>query len=75
MRAILIIGDGMADRPVKELGYKTPLEAAEPKHMNSVASNGISGLLDPIAPDVAGAGMHVMPLILNLLGKPKRIGG
>jgi 2,3-bisphosphoglycerate-independent phosphoglycerate mutase len=53
MRAILIVGDGMADRPIKELGYKTPLEAAEPKHMDSVALNGVSGLLDPIAPGIA----------------------
>jgi 2,3-bisphosphoglycerate-independent phosphoglycerate mutase len=53
MRAILIVGDGMADRPIKELGYKTPLEAAEPKQMDSVASNGVSGLLDPIAPGIA----------------------
>ena len=28
-----MIIDGMADRPLKELGYKTPLEAAlTPKH-------------------------------------------
>src|SRR3990172_1913934 len=53
MRAIMIVGDGMADRPVPELGYKTPLEAAEPEHMDKLASNGVSGLLDPIAPGIA----------------------
>ncbi len=29
MQAILIIGDGMADRPIDEPSYQTPLEAAE----------------------------------------------
>ena len=43
----------MADRPIPELGYKTPLEAAEPEHMDKLASNGVSGLLDPIAPGIA----------------------
>lgn len=53
MRAIMIIGDGMADRPLRELDYKTPLEAAKAEHMDKLASNGISGLLDPIAPGIA----------------------
>lgn len=52
MRAVIIVGDGMADRPLKELGHKTPLEAANLKSMNRLASAGTSGLLDPIAPGV-----------------------
>ena len=27
-KAVLIIADGLGDRPIKELGDKTPLEAA-----------------------------------------------
>jgi 2,3-bisphosphoglycerate-independent phosphoglycerate mutase len=50
MRVILIIGDGMADRPLRELNYKTPLEAAKTANMDRLAFKGISGLLDPIAP-------------------------
>ncbi len=53
MRLIVIVGDGMADRPLKELNYKTPLQAAKPKNMNRLAANGVSGLLDPIEPGVA----------------------
>jgi 2,3-bisphosphoglycerate-independent phosphoglycerate mutase len=49
MRVILIVGDGMADRPIKELGFQTPLQAAKPENMDTLASNGISGLLDPVA--------------------------
>jgi len=52
MKALLIIGDGMADRPLKELGGKTPLEVAEKPSMNQIAKNGICGILDPISPGV-----------------------
>ncbi|MGD6810395.1 MAG: 2,3-bisphosphoglycerate-independent phosphoglycerate mutase [Candidatus Bathyarchaeia archaeon] len=53
MRCILIVGDGMADRPLQELDFKTPLEAANPPFMNKLATKGASGLLDPIAPGIA----------------------
>ena len=50
MKAILVIGDGMADRPVKELGWKTPLEAARKPSLNQIAKTGICGIMDPISP-------------------------
>jgi 2,3-bisphosphoglycerate-independent phosphoglycerate mutase len=53
MKAVIIIGDGMADRQLNELNYSTPLEAAEPKNMNNIASLGVSGLLHAISPRVA----------------------
>ena len=43
MKYILIIGDGMADNPVPELGGKTPLEAAKKPHMDALAARGILG--------------------------------
>lgn len=52
MKAILVIGDGMADRPLKVLNGKTPLEAAEKPSLNHIAENGICGILDPIAPGI-----------------------
>lgn len=52
MKALLIIGDGMADRPLKELSWKTPLEAANKPSMNHMASVGICGIVDPIAPGI-----------------------
>ena len=52
LKAILFIGDGMADRPVKELGWKTPLEVAKKPALNSIAKNGICGIMDPIAPGI-----------------------
>ncbi|MCS4542225.1 MAG: phosphoglycerate mutase, partial [Euryarchaeota archaeon] len=47
MKLILIIGDGMSDRPAKELGGKTPLQVANIPNMNEVARKGICGLIDP----------------------------
>jgi 2,3-bisphosphoglycerate-independent phosphoglycerate mutase len=50
LKAILVIGDGMADRPVRELGWKTPLEAARKPSLNQMARTGICGIMDPISP-------------------------
>jgi 2,3-bisphosphoglycerate-independent phosphoglycerate mutase len=52
LKALLIIGDGMADRPLKELGWKTPLEVARKPSMNHLASVGVCGIMDIIAPGV-----------------------
>ncbi|MEM0007404.1 MAG: 2,3-bisphosphoglycerate-independent phosphoglycerate mutase [Candidatus Bathyarchaeia archaeon] len=52
LKVLLLIGDGMADRPLKELGWKTPLEAARKPSMNHMASVGICGIMDPIAPGI-----------------------
>ena len=50
MRAVLVVGDGMADRPVKDLDWKTPLEASRKPSFNHVAKTGICGIMDPISP-------------------------
>ncbi|MCL2691076.1 MAG: 2,3-bisphosphoglycerate-independent phosphoglycerate mutase [Candidatus Bathyarchaeota archaeon] len=53
MRCVLIVGDGMADLPLQELGDMTPLEVANVESMNALACRGVLGLLDPIAPGIA----------------------
>jgi 2,3-bisphosphoglycerate-independent phosphoglycerate mutase len=52
LKAILVIADGMADRPIRELEWKTPLEAARRPTLNRLAGSGVSGILDPIAPGI-----------------------
>lgn len=52
MKALLIIADGMADRPIKELGWKTPLEAAHKNSMDFIAESGICGIIDIVSPGV-----------------------
>jgi 2,3-bisphosphoglycerate-independent phosphoglycerate mutase len=43
MKFVVIIGDGMADRPLKELDGKTPLQQAFTPHMDRLAREGIIG--------------------------------
>ncbi len=47
-----MIIDGMADRPLKELDNKTPLEAAKTPNMDEMAKIGINGIMDPIKPGI-----------------------
>lgn len=44
MKYVIVLGDGMADEPLDELGGKTPLEAADKKKMDSLAEKGEVGL-------------------------------
>ena len=41
MRVLILLGDGMGDRPLRELDNKTPLEKARTPNMDEVAKNGI----------------------------------
>lgn len=125
MQVIMVIGDGMADRPLKGLNYLTPLEATDIKNMDWLASKGISSLIDLISPELTSQtwpylattrmklalekgrsyaysigkhgtssdgglryneraayggglgriqGQHVMPILLNLIGKMEKFG-
>jgi 2,3-bisphosphoglycerate-independent phosphoglycerate mutase len=42
---VVLIGDGMADRPLKKLGGRTPLEAARTPNMDWIARNGTCGMV------------------------------
>jgi len=44
MKYIVVIGDGMADYPLPQLGGKTPLQAAVKPAMDELAGRGIMGL-------------------------------
>ena len=49
-KGLLIILDGIGDRPIKDFGGKTPLEYAETPNMDKLAKMGILGQHDPIKP-------------------------
>lgn len=51
-KIFIVILDGLADRPVADLGNKTPLQVAEKPNLNWFAENGICGQMDPIAPGI-----------------------
>jgi len=70
MKYIVVVGDGMADRPLKQLSGKTPLEAAHKTHMDYIARNGRCGLLRTLSED-APLGSDIANL--SLLGyDPKK---
>lgn len=48
MKYIIVLGDGMADRPIKELEGKTPLMAANTPVMDDLAGKGEIGLVHTI---------------------------
>src|SRR3989337_2714824 len=52
MKYVLIVGDGMADYPVPELGNMTPLQAAYKPNMDAIAAKGQSGLLRTVPEDL-----------------------
>ena len=50
MKVLVVLGDGMADEPLAELGGKTPLEYARTPNFDRVAREGACGLLRTIPP-------------------------
>ncbi len=65
MKYVLIVGDGMADYPVPELGNKTPLQVAHKPNMDAIAAKGKNGLIKNV-PDGLNPGSETA--ILSLLG-------
>jgi len=51
-KVIMAIADGLGDRPHPLLGGKTPLEFARTPNLDRLASEGITGMMDPIAPGI-----------------------
>jgi 2,3-bisphosphoglycerate-independent phosphoglycerate mutase len=44
----ILVGDGMSDHPIAELGDRTPLEVAKIPNMNEITSRGMIGLVKTI---------------------------
>lgn len=51
-KLLIAIADGIGDRPIVEFDGKTPLQAAKTPHLDWVAKQGQTGLMDPIHPGV-----------------------
>lgn len=65
MKYIVIIGDGMADRPIQGLGGRTPLQVSKTPNMDRLASEGVVGSVKTI-PDGLQPGSDVANL--SILG-------
>ena len=70
MKYVLIIGDGMADYPIPELGNKTPLQAAHKPNMDAIAARGRNGLIRNV-PDQLVPGSEVA--ICSILGYDPKV--
>jgi 2,3-bisphosphoglycerate-independent phosphoglycerate mutase len=45
MKYAILVGDGMSDYPIAELGLKTPLDVAKIPNINDIVKNGMIGLV------------------------------
>jgi 2,3-bisphosphoglycerate-independent phosphoglycerate mutase len=63
MKYIVLVPDGMADYPIKELGGRTPLEAARTPHMDFIAQHGRLGRVKTI-PDKSTPGSDVASITI-----------
>ena len=45
MKYVIFLGDGMADYPIKDLGFKTPLQSADKPNMDALTKKARCGLL------------------------------
>lgn len=52
MKYIILVGDGMADLPMKELDGRTPLNVADKPGMNYLTQNGINGRVFTVPRDM-----------------------
>ncbi|MDR0751163.1 MAG: cofactor-independent phosphoglycerate mutase [Christensenellaceae bacterium] len=70
MKYLVVLGDGMADRPLAVLNNKTPLEAADIPDINRLAVLGQTGLIKTV-PDQFKPGSDVANL--SVIGYPPQI--
>jgi 2,3-bisphosphoglycerate-independent phosphoglycerate mutase len=61
MKYVLFLCDGMADRPLDELGGRTPMQAADTPNMDRIAKEGVTGLVQTI-PEGAAPGSDIATL-------------
>lgn len=71
MKYLVILGDGMADRPIESLGGRTPLEYAKTPKMDELAAKGEIGMVHTI-PDGMKPGSDTANL--SVLGNNPMVG-
>ena len=74
MKYIILVPDGLADEPLKELEGKTPMEAAHTPNMDYLAQNGFSALVQTI-PDGLPPGSDIGNLALMGFDPKKNFSG
>jgi 2,3-bisphosphoglycerate-independent phosphoglycerate mutase len=69
MKYVLVVGDGMADYPIPELGNMTPLQVAYKPNIDAIAAKGQNGLLRTVPEDLSPGSDTA---ILSVLGYDPR---
>ncbi len=64
-KRVIVILDGLGDVLYKQLGNKSPLEAAHTPNMDFLAANGKTGLMYPIAQNIAPESDEAMIALLG----------
>lgn len=52
-KILYVVLDGLGDRPIPDLGNKTPLEAAETPGLDSLAAKGVCGIVYPVGKGIS----------------------
>lgn len=52
-KILYVVLDGLGDRPIPDLGNKTPLEAAETPGLDALAAQGVCGIMYPVGKGIA----------------------
>src|SRR5699024_714205 len=51
-KILIVVMDGLGDRAIKQLDYKTPLQYANTPNLDWFAKNGSTGIMDTIGPGI-----------------------
>jgi len=65
-KALIIVLDGLGDRPVAELDNLTPLEKAQTPFFDKLVSKGSSAMVDPLTPGIPVSTHTGMALLMGL---------
>ncbi len=68
-KGVIIIIDGLGDRPIEALDGRTPLEAAETQALDQLVTGGICGLVDPFTPGIPVSTHTGTSLLMGLAPK------
>ena len=66
MKYLVVIGDGMADFPLPELGGKTPLMAARKPNIDRIAREGFCGQVITVPPGFSSGQRRRLHVALRL---------
>jgi len=68
-KALIIVMDGVGDRPIAELNGLTPLENAQTPFFDKLVSNGMCAMVDPLTPGMPVSTHTGMALLMGLTPK------